>query len=97
MTAGAGHHIRIAGGDIAFDCRDGDTVLGCKAGDVESLAAALRRSELVALEWRDLELVDKGLKLTLRHSKTDQEGEGQVIAVPAGKTLKPALRTEYAR
>lgn len=56
------------------------------------LAAALRRSELVALEWRDVELVDKGLKLTLRHSKTDQEGEGQVIAVPAGKVLKPVER-----
>lgn len=56
------------------------------------LAAALRRSELVALEWRDVELVDEGLKLTLRHSKTDQEGEGQVIAVPSGKTLKPVER-----
>lgn len=56
------------------------------------LAAALRRSELVMLEWRDVEMVDKGLKLTLRHSKTDQDGEGQVIAVPAGKTLKPVER-----
>ena len=56
------------------------------------LAAALRRSELVALEWRDVVMVDKGLKLTLRHSKTDQEGEGQVIAVPSGKTLKPVER-----
>ncbi|MBU3991850.1 MAG: tyrosine-type recombinase/integrase [Alphaproteobacteria bacterium] len=56
------------------------------------LAAALRRSELVALEWRDIDLVDKGLKLTLRHSKTDQEGEGQVIAVPSGKALKPVER-----
>jgi site-specific recombinase XerD len=56
------------------------------------LAAALRRSELVALDWRDVELVDKGLKLTLRHSKTDQEGEGQVIAVPAGKALRPVER-----
>jgi len=53
------------------------------------LAAALRRSELVALEKRDVQMVDKGMKLTLRHSKTDQEGEGQVIAVPSGKTLKP--------
>ncbi|MFM5923479.1 MAG: tyrosine-type recombinase/integrase [Novosphingobium sp.] len=56
------------------------------------LAAALRRSELVALEARDVEMVDKGLKLTLRHSKTDQEGEGQVIAVPSGKSLKPVER-----
>ena len=58
------------------------------------LAAALRRSELVMLEWRDVEMVDKGLKLTLRHSKTDQEGEGQVIAVPSGKSLKPVERLE---
>lgn len=56
------------------------------------LAAALRRSELVMLEWRDVEMVDKGLKLTLRRSKTDQEGQGQVIAVPSGKTLKPVER-----
>lgn len=56
------------------------------------LAAALRRSELVVLELRDVEMVDKGLTLTLRHSKTDQQGEGQVIAVPSGKTLKPVER-----
>lgn len=56
------------------------------------LAAALRRSELVALKRLDVEMVDKGLKLTLRHSKTDQEGEGHVIAVPSGKTLKPVER-----
>ncbi len=53
------------------------------------LAAALRRSELVVLQLADLELVPEGLKLTVRHSKTDQEGEGQVIAVPSGKLLKP--------
>ena len=56
------------------------------------LAAALRRSELVALESHDVELVDKGLKLMLRHSKTDQDGEGQVIAVPSGKALRPVER-----
>lgn len=53
------------------------------------LAAALRRSELVALQLADLELVREGLRLTIRHSKTDQDGAGQVIAVPAGKRLKP--------
>lgn len=58
------------------------------------LAAALRRSELVGLELRDLELVPEGLRLTIRHSKTDQDGEGQVIAVPAGKVLKPVARLQ---
>lgn len=56
------------------------------------LAAALRRSELVALQLADLELVREGLKLTIRHSKTDQEGQGQIIAVPSGKILKPVAR-----
>ena len=59
---------------------------------VLGLAAALRRSELVGLQLADIELVKEGLKLTVRHSKTDQEGEGQVIAVPAGKLLKPVAR-----
>lgn len=58
------------------------------------LAAALRRSELVGLQLRDVEFVSEGLRLTIRHSKTDQEGEGQVIAVPAGKALKPVARLQ---
>lgn len=58
------------------------------------LAAALRRSELVGLELRDVEIVPEGLRLTIRHSKTDQEGEGQMIAVPAGKVLKPVARLQ---
>ena len=53
------------------------------------LAAALRRSELVALQLADVELVDAGMTVRVRHSKTDQEGEGATIAVPAGKTLRP--------
>lgn len=53
------------------------------------LAAALRRSELVALDLADAQLVDQGLKLFIRYAKGDQEGEGAEIAVPAGKVLKP--------
>jgi site-specific recombinase XerD len=58
------------------------------------LAAALRRSELVALQLDDVDFEDRGLKLTLRHSKTDQDGEGQVIAVPVGKVLAPVARLQ---
>lgn len=56
------------------------------------LAGALRRSELVALQLADCELVREGVRLTIRHSKTDQEGAGQVIAIPTGKLLKPVAR-----
>jgi len=49
-------------------------------------AAALRRSELVALDVQDLSFVKEGLLVHLRKSKTDQEGEGRKIAVPYGRT-----------
>lgn len=52
-------------------------------------AAALRRSELVALDVADLEFERRGLIVHIRSSKTDQEGAGAVIGVPNGKKLKP--------
>lgn len=49
-------------------------------------AAALRRSELVALTVADIQQVRQGIILHVRHSKTDQEGAGRQIAVPLGRT-----------
>ena len=49
-------------------------------------AAALRRSELVALDLGDIAFVSEGLVLTIRRSKTDQEGVGRRIAIPHGRT-----------
>jgi integrase len=44
--------------------------------------AALRRSELVALTLGDVETVPgRGLRVLVRRSKTDQQGQGQDIAV----------------
>jgi integrase len=44
--------------------------------------AALRRSELVALNVGDLELVEgRGVRVLIRRSKTDQGGEGHEIGV----------------
>ena len=56
------------------------------------LASALRRSELVALELGDVELVKEGARITIRSSKSDQDGEGQVIAIPYGQTILPMAR-----
>ena len=47
-------------------------------------ASACRRSELAALTVEDLAWVEEGLRITLRRSKTDQEGKGQTIGVPYG-------------
>jgi integrase len=46
-------------------------------------AAALRRSELVALDVEDLAFdLRRGLLVTIRSSKTDQEQAGAQVAVP---------------
>jgi integrase len=49
-------------------------------------ASALRRSELVALDVADIEDVRRGIVLHLPRSKTDQDGQGQKIAIPFGRT-----------
>jgi site-specific recombinase XerD len=52
-------------------------------------AGALRRSELVALDVADLEETDDGFKVTIRRSKTDQEGHGETIAIVRGSAACP--------
>jgi site-specific recombinase XerD len=52
-------------------------------------AAARRRSELVALHVDDVEIFAAGALVHVRRSKTDQEGEGETIAIPRGQMLKP--------
>ncbi len=53
------------------------------------MVSCMRRSELAALDVADLLRVPEGLRVTIRRSKTDQEGAGATIAVPAGRRLKP--------
>jgi site-specific recombinase XerD len=52
-------------------------------------AGAFRRSELVALNADDIEETVEGLRVTIRRSKTDQEGHGHVIAIPRGVIACP--------
>ena len=47
-------------------------------------AAALRRSELVALDIGDVVKRQQGLVVNIRRSKTDQEGAGRRVGVPYG-------------
>jgi site-specific recombinase XerD len=61
-------------------------------------AGALRRSELVALNLEDIERTDHGVLVHLRRSKTDQEGQGRIVAIPRGGKLRvvEALETWIA-
>jgi len=47
-------------------------------------AGAFRRSELVGLDIADVVVTGDGLVVTLRRSKTDQEGAGRTVGIPYG-------------
>ena len=45
-------------------------------------AGGFRRSELVNIEYEDIEFVNEGVKIFIKRSKTDQSGEGMIKAIP---------------
>jgi site-specific recombinase XerD len=53
-----------------------------------------RRAEIAALEVRDLAFSQEGVKVTLRRSKTDQEGRGRVVAVHRRESHCPVQALE---
>lgn len=51
---------------------------------VLGFAGGFRRSEIVGLDVADLDFGAEGLAVTLRRSKTDQEGAGRKVGIPYG-------------
>jgi len=45
-------------------------------------AGGFRRSELVNIDYDDVEFVPEGIKIFIKRSKTDQSGEGMIKAIP---------------
>jgi integrase len=80
---------------LAAACPPPSTALGARdrAMLLLGFGAALRRSELVALQLGDVVSVPgRGLRVLVRRSKTDQHGQGQDIAIwanPADPLLCP--------
>lgn len=48
---------------------------------------AFRRSELVGIKLEDMRFCKEGIEITLRKSKTDQTGEGAIVAIPYGSDI----------
>ena len=71
-----------------------DTLAGKRDGALLALgfAGAFRRSELVALDVEDLQMHPQGLRIRVRRSKTDQEGQGFEKAIPHGHFIRPVAR-----
>jgi site-specific recombinase XerC len=76
---------------VAMAVATGNDVKGLRDRAVllVGFAGAFRRSELVALNVEDLEESEQGFKVIIRHSKTDQEGAGQTIAIMRGSMACP--------
>ena len=53
-----------------------------KALILVGFSGGFRRTELVSIDYEDLDFVEEGVKITLRKSKTDQFGEGQIKGLP---------------
>ncbi|WP_243961085.1 site-specific integrase [Methylobacterium sp. J-001] len=78
--------------------RTPDTLTGQRDRALLALgfAGAFRRSELVALDVADLVQDPDGLRVLVRRSKTDQEGQGVEKAIPHGRFIRPvALVREW--
>ena len=60
---------------ITKKCRDKSIIL-------IGFGGGFRRTELISIDYEDLEFVPEGLKITVRKSKTDQFGEGMIKGLP---------------
>ncbi len=76
-----------------------------KALILVGFAGGFRRSELVNIDYEDIEFVNEGVKILIRRSKTDQSGEGIIKAIPyfdnkefcPVKALKEFIELKFAK
>ena len=68
-----------------------------KAIILTGFAGGFRRSEIVNIEYDDIEFVSEGIKIFIKRSKTDQSGEGMIKAIPyfENKNYCPVLAIKY--
>ena len=76
-----------------------------KAIILVGFAGGFRRSELVNIDYEDIEFVNEGVKILIKRSKTDQSGEGIIKAIPyfdnkefcPVKALKEFIEFKFAK
>lgn len=77
------------GDDEVTEAELQDRLIACRDRALLLLgfAGAMRRSELVGLDVADVVETADGLVVTIRRSKTDQEGQGRKVGIPYGSKL----------
>lgn len=87
MYDGSGTQRRVPA--VAGDQRSYyEGIVNALNGRAENPVPPMRRSELVALDVADCLFVPEGLVLRIRRAKSDQEGAGELRAVPAAKDVE---------
>ena len=68
-----------------------------KAIILVGFAGGFRRSEIVNIDYDDVEFVSEGVKIFIKRSKTDQSGEGMIKAIPYfdNKSFCPVLALKH--
>ena len=68
-----------------------------KAIILVGFSGGFRRSELVNVNYDDIEFVSEGVKIFIKKSKTDQSGEGMIKAIPYfdNKSFCPVLALKH--
>ena len=68
-----------------------------KAIILVGFSGGFRRSELVNIDYDDIEFVIEGVKIFIKRSKTDQSGEGMIKAIPYfdNKTFCPVIALKH--
>ena len=68
-----------------------------KAIILVGFSGGFRRSELVNIDYDDIEFVSEGVKIFIKRSKTDQSGEGMIKAIPYfdNKTYCPVISLKH--
>jgi len=71
-----------------LDCIDSEgpkkirNIIRDKAIILIGFSGGFRRSEIVNIDYDDVEFVTEGIKIFIKRSKTDQSGEGMIKAIP---------------
>src|SRR6516162_5481195 len=78
LTAESIAAIVVSLGESVRDARDRALLL-------IGFAGAFRRSELSRIDLESIERTDPGIVITVRRSKTDQEGQARQVAIPRGR------------
>ena len=90
-------HLSYCGLPEQEDSKDIKNKIRDKAIILVGFSGGFRRSELVNIDYDDLEFVSEGVKIFIKRSKTDQSGEGMIKAIPYfdNKSFCPVLALKH--